>query len=114
MVVCVAVTGDGMVAHRWARAERVALADVTPAGIGSWREIDVDWGRLRETGTEGSHHARVARFIRENHVEAVAARHIGADMEHMLGKLGVAVRLGASGNARQAALHAAENPSLEA
>lgn len=110
MVVCVAVTDDGMVAHRWARTERVALADVTPAGIESWREIDVDWGRLRETGTEGSHHARVARFLRENNVEAVAARHIGSDMAHMLSKLGIAVHLGASGNARQAALHAAENP----
>lgn len=108
MIVCVAVTDDRMVAHRWARAERVALADVTPAGIASWRELDVDWGQLREAGSEGAHHARVARFLRENGVEAVAARHMGADMEHMLGKLGVAVHLGASGDARQAALQAAE------
>jgi predicted Fe-Mo cluster-binding NifX family protein len=109
MIVCVAVADDGTVAQRWARAERVALADVTPAGIESWREIDVRWADLRETGSEGRHHARVARFLRENQVGAVAARHMGAGMEHMLGKLGVAVRLGASGNARQAALHAAES-----
>lgn len=108
MIVCVAVSDEGMIAHRWARAERVALADIGPAGIEDWREIDVDWGRLRETGTEGGHHARVARFLRENHVDAVAARHLGRDMAHMLDKLGVAVHLGAAGNARQAALHAAE------
>jgi hypothetical protein len=57
MIVCVAVTDDGMVAQRWARAERLALAGITPDGIESWREIDVDWGRLRELGTEGGHHA---------------------------------------------------------
>jgi predicted Fe-Mo cluster-binding NifX family protein len=106
VIVCVAVTGDGMVARRWARAERVALAEVTAAGIESWREVEVDWGRLRETGTEGGHHARVARFLRENGVGAVAARHLGSDMAHMLGKLGVAVHLGASGDARRAVLDA--------
>ena len=109
MVVCVAVTEDGLVARRWARSERVALAEVGPDGIESWREVDVDWGRLRETGTEGRHHARVARFLREHHVGAVAARHMGDDMAHMLGKLGIAVHLGASGSARDAALQAVES-----
>jgi len=104
MIVCVAVTEGGLVDPRWGRAERVALAEVTPGGIESWQEIDVGWGSLRESGSEGSHHARVARFLREHQVEAVAADHMGADMEHMLGKLGIEVQLGASGDARAAAL----------
>jgi predicted Fe-Mo cluster-binding NifX family protein len=104
MIVCLAVTDQGLVDPRWGRAERVALAEVTPEGIESWRELDVGWGSLRESGSEGSHHARVARFLREHQVEAVAADHMGADMEHMLDKLGIEVRLGAGGDAREAAL----------
>lgn len=106
MIVCLAVTEAGLVDPRWGRAERVAVAEVNPDGIESWRELDVGWGSLRESGTEGSHHARVARFLREHQVEAVVADHMGADMEHMLGKLGIEVHLGASGPARDAALHA--------
>lgn len=104
MIVCVAVTDEGLVDPRWGRAERVAVAELSPGGIDRWREFHVGWGSLRESGSEGSHHARVARFLREHEVEAVAADHMGADMEHMLGKLGIKVQLGASGDAREAAL----------
>ena len=107
MIVCVGIDDEGLVARRWARSRRVGLAEVGPNGIESWHEFDVDWGRLRDSGTEGAHHARVARFLREHHVDAVAARHMGRDMEHMLGKLGIAVHLGASGSAGEAALRAA-------
>jgi predicted Fe-Mo cluster-binding NifX family protein len=104
MVVCVAVTEQGLVDPRWGRAERVALAEIGGNGIESWQELDVGWSSLRASGTEGSHHARVARFLKEHRVEAVVADHMGADMEHMLGKMGIEVRLGAAGSAKQAAL----------
>jgi predicted Fe-Mo cluster-binding NifX family protein len=104
MIVCLAVTEEGLADPRWGRAERVAVAEVSPNGIENWREFDVGWGTLRESGTEGSHHARVARFLREHQVDAVVADHMGSDMEHMLGKLGVEVRFGVSGGAREAAL----------
>jgi predicted Fe-Mo cluster-binding NifX family protein len=104
MIVCLAVTPEGLLDPRWGRAERVALADLRTGEISSWREIDVGWGSLRESGSDGSHHARVARFLREHQVDAVVADHMGRDMEHMLGKLGIQVRLGVSGPAREAAL----------
>ena len=72
-------------------------------GIDDWQEFDVGWGSLHDAGTEGSHHARVARFLREHGVEAVVAHHMGAGMTHMLEKMGLTVRLGETGSAREAA-----------
>jgi len=107
MIVCLAVTQDGFVDSRWGRAERVAVAEMSGSAIESWHEFDVGWGGLHDSGTEGGHHARVARFLREHGVGAVVANHMGPDMEHMLGKMGIEVRLGAAGRAREAALGSA-------
>ena len=60
-------------------------------------QIDPRWGRA----------ARVASFLREQGVQVVVAHHIGPGMATMLGRMGLTVRLGASGDARQAALAAA-------
>ncbi len=102
MIVCVPVTGEGLVDPRWGRADRVAVAKVTGHEVEDWQEFEVGWGSLHDAGTEGSHHARVARFLREHQVQAVVANHMGADMEHMLVKMGLTVRLGAMGAAREA------------
>lgn len=102
MLVCVPVTSDGQVDPRWGRAGRVAVADVRDGTIASWHEFEVGWGELHETGTEGSHHARVARFLMEQHVEVVMANHMGEGMLNMLQKMGLQVRLGALGDARRA------------
>jgi predicted Fe-Mo cluster-binding NifX family protein len=107
MVVCVPVTTEGLIDPRWGRADRVAIAEVTGDGIGAWQEYDVRWHALHDAGTEGSHHARVARFLQEHHVEAVVANHMGKPMVHMLELMGVKVWLGALGNAREAARAAA-------
>jgi len=104
IVVCVPVTADGLVDPRWGRADRVAVATVSPDGVSDWQEFDVGWGTLHDAGTEGSHHARIARFVLEHKVEAVIAGHMGPGMEHMLGKMGVTVRLGETGEAREAAV----------
>ncbi len=110
MVVCVPVTVDGAVDHSWGRARRVAVAEVTGGGVASWEEFDVGWDVLHDSDGEGRHHARLARFLLDHQVEAVAAGHMGAPMEHMLGKMGLKVVLGASGDAREAALAAMSPP----
>ncbi len=111
MVVCVPVTTEGLVDPRWGRAGRVAISEVTGDGIGSWHEYDVGWDALHDAGTEGSHHARVARFLQDHHVEAVVANHMGMPMVHMLEKMGVKVWLGATGGARDAVVTASRRPS---
>jgi len=103
MVVCVPVTPEGLVDPRWGRAHRVVIATVGEGGIEDWQEFDVDWDSLHDSGSEGSHHARVARFLRDHDVEAVVAHHMGDGMRHMLGKMGLAVRLGEAGSARESA-----------
>lgn len=106
MVVCVAVTPDGQIDPRWGRASSVAIAEVGGGTLGRWEEFQVRWDELHDTGTEGGHHARVARFMREHQVAMVVARHMGPDMHHMLERLGIDVRLGAAGDARDAVLAA--------
>jgi len=84
MIVCTPVTKEGLVDPRWGRADRVALAQVVNGEILSWQEVEVSWSRLHDEGTPGSHHARVVSFLREQHVEAVVANHIGDGMVRML------------------------------
>ena len=103
IIVCVPVTQEGLLDPRWGRADRVAVATVSKVGIDDWQEFDVGWASLHDTGSEGSHHARVARFLRDHRVEAVAADHMGAGMTHMLEKMGLTVRLGETCSAREAA-----------
>lgn len=74
--------------------------------IESWQVIEVSWSRLHDEGTPARHHARVARFLRENHVEAVVAHHVGDGMVRMLDTMGLPLHLEATGDARAAVLAA--------
>ena len=111
MMVCVPVISDGQIDPRWGRAARVAILELEDGTEVGWREFDVGWNDLHDVGSEGGHHARVARFLRDQGVQMVVAHHMGPDMLNMLGSMGLTVRLGASGDARQAALAAAA-PSI--
>ena len=102
MIACVAVAGDGLVDPRWGRADKMAVAEVEEGAIASWEEYEVHWGMLHDQGSERRHHARVAQFIRQHHVEVVLARHIGGGMQNVLDTMGVKVRLGIEGDARRA------------
>ena len=104
MIICIPVTQDGLVDPRWGRADRVAVARVSGDHVDSWQEFDVGWGRLHDEGPEGLHHARVARFLQEHGIETVVAHHMGDGMTQLLAKMRIAVRLGASGRAREAVL----------
>jgi predicted Fe-Mo cluster-binding NifX family protein len=110
MIVCIPVTQEGFVDPSWGRADRVAIAKVTATAIDAWQEFEVGWGRLHDSGPEGGHHARIARFLTEHEVEAVVAGHMGPPMEHMLGKMGIKVHLGAAGRASEALLGALNYP----
>lgn len=100
MIVCAPVTTDGSIDPRWGRADWVAIAEVQNGKIQSWREIEVSWSRLHDEGTDGSHHARVVKFLKEHGVEAVVANHMGDGMTRMLHTMEIPVHLGAAGDAR--------------
>lgn len=102
MIVCVPVTEDGAVDPRWGRAARVVLARLAGGQIVSWEEHAVAWDALHDIGTEGGHHARVARFLQDHGVEVVVAGHMGPPMVQLLGKLRIVAKLGADGDARRA------------
>jgi hypothetical protein len=82
---------------------------VAEGEIHGWQEFGVGWGALHDQGAEGAHHARVARFLRENRVEAVAVHHVGPGMQRMLDSMSVRIVAVLGGDARSAA-RAAELP----
>ncbi|HET9089063.1 MAG TPA: NifB/NifX family molybdenum-iron cluster-binding protein [Acidimicrobiales bacterium] len=106
MIVCVPVTGDGQVDPRWGRADRIAVAEVDNGEITRWDEFEVSWSRLHDEGTSAQHHARVARFLRENHIEGVVAHHVGDGMVRMMNVMKLPLFLDAAGDARAAVLTA--------
>ena len=107
MIVCVAVTPDGMVGGGWGRAPRVAIAKIEAGRIAVWDEYPVGWDVLHDVGTEGGHHGRIATFLKEHDVAVVVAGHMGPPMVQMLGKMRIIVRTGVAGDARAAAEAAA-------
>ena len=104
MIMCVPITNDGIVDPSWGRADSIAVAEVLDGKIANWEVIEVSWSRLHDEGTPGSHHARVAKFLREHQIEVVVANHIGDGMVRMLETMGLPARLGAVGDAKAAVL----------
>lgn len=102
MKVCVPITDAGTVDPRWGRAERVAVAEVDGGTVVQWVEFDVGWGTLHDSGPEGAHHARIARFLLDQQVQAVVVDHVGAGMQRMLATMGILVVAGHHGDARAA------------
>jgi predicted Fe-Mo cluster-binding NifX family protein len=107
MILCIPVTPADEIDPRWGRAARIAVAEVRDGAVVRWEVIEAGWDVLHDAGSEGSHHARVARFLRDHGIEVVVANHMGGPMVHMLGEMGIAVRLGAAGDPREAVLEAA-------
>ena len=106
MIVCVPVTSEGDIDPRWGRAARVAVVEVRDGELVRWEEVEVGWDQLHDVGTEGGHHARVARFLKDQRIEVVVAHHMGEPMVQMLDRMGLEVQLGASGDAGRAVLFA--------
>ena len=103
-IICLPVTTDEQVGESWGKATLVAVATVNDGRIEDWRTDAVGWDTSHDEGTPGSHHARVARYVQDNHITTVLAFHMGEPMSNMLSKLGVRVDQGAAGDARTAVL----------
>jgi len=110
-VVAVPVTADGTVAPGWGRAGLVAVAEVHAGQLVSWQVHPVGWDDLHDEGTEGAHHARIARFLIDERVDVVVVDHIGAGMVRMLTTMGISVASGMTGDARTTVLRALRSPS---
>lgn len=90
-IIATPITPDGHIEPRFGRAPRVAVAHVSDGEITDWTEYQVDWDVLHDGEGEGAHHARIVRFMREHHVGAVVAEHMGPGMVNTLTKLGLAL-----------------------
>lgn len=113
MVICVPVTPEGMVDGGFGRAPRVAVIRVEGGEVVAADVHDVRWDELHDAGPEGSHHARIVRFLIDHGVQGVAAGHVGPPMQHTMAKMGIRVWLGAAGDARDAAVGAARAAEAE-
>ena len=103
------VHDDGSVEPRFGRAPKVAVATVDDSGsITGWQTFDVQWDRLHDEGPEGSHHARIVRFLREHEVAAVVSTHIGAGMQHTIMQMGLAMLPATDPDARASVAAVAE------
>ncbi len=94
------------------RAHRVALTSIENGVVGPWDVIEVKWGEAHELENEGSHHARVAKFVRDRGANEIVASGAGPDMRRMLERLGVRLTL-ASGPARPAVEQLASGPAAK-
>lgn len=104
MVVAVSLTPDGMVGGGWGRAHEVALATIEEGAIQQWEVFPVAWDRLHDEAGEGQHHARIARFLLDHHVNRVITGHMGPGMERMLREMGIQAITAVRGPARDAVL----------
>lgn len=101
-VVFVPVNADQSVCPHFGKAHYAATCRVVDGRIEDWQEHVVDWDTLHDSG-EGNHHARIVRFMRENGITHVIGGGMGEPMQNTLTKLGLELRLGIAGDAREAA-----------
>ncbi len=104
MNIAIPVTSEGRVEQRWGKAPRIAVAAVADGAITGWDEYAVGWDLAHDEGTEGSHHARIVRFLREHEVTHVVVDHMGAPMQHTLGRMGVVILGAGSPDARESVI----------
>ncbi|SDN91911.1 Predicted Fe-Mo cluster-binding protein, NifX family [Actinomyces ruminicola] len=105
-VVLVPVTAAGDVEPRFGRAPRVAVATVADGVVTGWQEHSVGWDVAHDAGTEGSHHARIVRFLNEHRVDTIVAEHMGAGMRRVVARMGIRLLATPGGDARAAVVTA--------
>ncbi|GAA2183296.1 hypothetical protein GCM10009785_26270 [Brooklawnia cerclae] len=107
MILTVPVTPEGDVDPRFGRAPAMAVATVEDGVVAEWQVHEVGWDVLHDEGSEGQHHARVVRFMRDNKVERVLLMGAGPGMLRTLDKLGLSLVQVPRMDAREAVLAAA-------
>ncbi|SPT52547.1 Dinitrogenase iron-molybdenum cofactor [Actinomyces bovis] len=110
MSILVPVTADGQVEARFGRTPLVAIVQMQDGAIVNWTEHAVGWDTAHDSGTEGAHHARIVRFLREQEVDTVVATHMGMGMQRVTGRMGIRLLATDGGPARQAVLEALATP----
>lgn len=106
MIVATPVDAHGNSAGAWGRAHWVAVGEVVDGAVRAWQVHEVAWDELHDSGTHGSHHARIVRFLREHAVEAVVVGHMGAGMQHTIGKMGLPILPATPGDAQASVIAA--------
>lgn len=96
-------TGDG-----WGRAHWMAVGTVSDGTITDWQVHEVAWDVAHDQGSEGAHHARIARFLKEQGVQVAVLRHCGGGMQRMLTKMGIPLLAATEGDAQASVLAAIE------
>ena len=113
MILMTPVTEDGQSEARFGRAHWVAVAEVVDTQITSWQVHEVAWDVLHDSGTHGSHHARVITFLNDHQVEAVVAAEMGPGMARMLDSAKLVVLPARPGDAKASVLAAVADPEAK-
>ncbi len=108
MRIATPVDAAGQSAHSWGRAHWVAVAEVTDGAIASWQVHEVSWDDLHDTGTPGTHHARVVTFLKDQDVRAIVVDHVGDGMQRMLATLSIPLLQTTPGDAKASVLAAVQ------
>jgi len=98
------VTADGQSGSHFGRAHWASVAEVADGVISDWQVHEIAWDIAHDQGTHGAHHARVARFFKEQGIEAVVAAEMGPGMMRMLTTMGLPILPASPGDAQASVL----------
>lgn len=112
MIIATPCTAEGQSAHAWGRAHWIGVAELDDQHeLTSFTVHEVRWDELHDEGTEGSHHARIVRFLKEQGIEAVVVDHMGPGMQRVMHTMGIPLLPASPGDA-QASIVAAVRAAL--
>ena len=106
MFIATPVTSEGHSAAAWGKAHWIGVAEVIDGAVASWRIEEVAWDESHDSGTHGSHHARIVRFLKDESIDAVVVDHMGEGMVRVMNTMGIPILTATPGDARQSILGA--------
>lgn len=106
MKVLTPVNPDGSSGGHFGKAHWVAVGNIENDQLVDWDVHEVAWDVSHDSGSHGSHHARVISFLKDHHIEYVVAAGMGQGMARMLDSAKVAVLPATAGDAKRSVLAA--------